>query len=197
MTLSRWFRDYLYIPLGGDRAGHNRTYFNLILVFLVCGLWHGASWNFIIWGAYYGVFLIAERIGLRTLIERLPLVLQHGYLILVVLVGWVPFRSETLAQTTDFLSYMFIYQYGENSAFYTLSRFTNDYVFFTLFAAFLLAMPIKNLIKFDRWRPVNGPDGRNSSVMTALKTAALVALFGLSIIATGASSYSPFIYFRF
>ena len=197
MTLSRWFRDYLYIPLGGDRAGHYRTYFNLTLVFLVCGLWHGASWNFIIWGAYYGVFLIVERLGLRSFIERLPAIVQHSYLILVVLVGWVPFRSETLTQTIEFLSYMFIYQHGEISEFYSVSRFANDYLFFTLFIAFLFAMPLQSKFKIRRWLHATGMELHNGAVMATLKIGSLVSLFVLSIIATGASSYSPFIYFRF
>jgi len=197
MTLSRWFRDYLYIPLGGARAGNFRTYFNLSLVFLICGLWHGASWNFLLWGAYYGVFLIVERIGLRSLIERLPVALQHSYLILVVWIGWVPFRSDSLDQTLNFLSCMFFYQNGSLSAFYSLSRFADNYVIFTLAIAFLLSMPLNKFFSSLQLRQGNDLECGDTNVASSLKIFSLVCLFGLSIIAAGASSYSPFIYFRF
>lgn len=197
MTLSRWFRDYLYIPLGGSHAGHFRTYFNLSLVFLVCGLWHGASWNFLIWGAYYGVFLIIERIGLRSLIERLPRALQHFYLILVVWVGWVPFRSDTLEQTFDFLSYMFIYQNGAISDFYSLSRFIDHYVVFTLVVAFLFSVPLSKYFGARQLGHGRNLVDHNPKIAGSLKMLGLISIFVLSVVATGASSYSPFIYFRF
>jgi alginate O-acetyltransferase complex protein AlgI len=85
MTLSRWFRDYLYIPLGGNRHGATRTYLNLWIVFLATGIWHGAAWTFIIWGAYHGAFLIIERLGLARVLLRLPRLMQHSYLLLVVI----------------------------------------------------------------------------------------------------------------
>ncbi len=106
MTLSRWFRDYLYIPLGGNRAGPARTYFNLGLVFLLCGLWHGASLNFVAWGAYYGALLIVERLGLGVVLERLWQPLRHLYLLVAVILGWVIFRADTLSHAGSFLAAM-------------------------------------------------------------------------------------------
>jgi alginate O-acetyltransferase complex protein AlgI len=96
MSLSAWFRDYVYIPLGGNRASTGRMYFNLVLVFFLCGLWHGASWTFVVWGLYHGGFLVIERIGLADRVRSLALPLRHGYALLVVMVGWVLFRADTL-----------------------------------------------------------------------------------------------------
>ena len=108
ISLSRWFRDYLYIPLGGSRKGAARTYLNLTLVFLLCGFWHGANWTFVAWGAYHGLFLIIERItGLRRVSEnRLP-GLRRPFTLLVVMCGWVIFRSGDLDQAGHFFTAMF------------------------------------------------------------------------------------------
>ena len=102
ISLSTWLRDYLYFPLGGSRGSSFRTYFNLILVFLLCGLWHGASWMFVIWGLYHGIFLILERLGLANWFERQMLLLRHGYVLLTVIGSWVLFRSETITQSLAF-----------------------------------------------------------------------------------------------
>jgi alginate O-acetyltransferase complex protein AlgI len=100
ISLSRWFRDYLYIPLGGNRLGGTRTYINLVLVFALCGLWHGAAWAFILWGLYHGSLLVIERIGFSSLLLRLPVPLQHCYTFLLVVVGWVLFRRKFLLSRT-------------------------------------------------------------------------------------------------
>src|SRR5690606_27206096 len=91
MTLSRWFRDYVYIPLGGNRLSLARTYINLLAVFVLTGFWHGASWNFLIWGLIHGLFLILERLSLATWLSRRAKALSHIYVGLVVLTGWVFF----------------------------------------------------------------------------------------------------------
>ncbi len=96
ITLSTWFRDYLYIPLGGSRQGAVKTYRNLVVVFLLCGLWHGASWNFVVWGAMHGVFLALERRVLKRVLQSVPRLFCHVYTLLVVLVAWVFFRVERL-----------------------------------------------------------------------------------------------------
>lgn len=93
MTLGNWMKDYLYIPLGGNRAGH--TYRNLMIVFLFSGLWHGASWNFVLWGAFHGTFLVIERIGFERFLKKIPSVIQTFYAFMAVMAGWVLFRTET------------------------------------------------------------------------------------------------------
>jgi len=103
MTLSRWFRDYLYVPLGGNRHGTVRIYANLAAVFLLCGLWHGAAWNFVAWGAWHGLFLVLERAGLLAWRSR---VLRHVYLLLVVIFGWVLFRADGLGHAAAYMTAM-------------------------------------------------------------------------------------------
>ncbi|MHC4201080.1 MAG: MBOAT family O-acyltransferase, partial [Planctomycetota bacterium] len=106
ISLSTWFRDFLYVPLGGSRRTPARTHVNLVAVFLLCGLWHGASWTFAIWGLYHGVFLVAERTRFGRWIGSLPAPAGHLYTLLVVLAGWVIFRAETASQAAAFLAAM-------------------------------------------------------------------------------------------
>src|SRR5581483_3835693 len=89
MSLSNWFRDYLYVPLGGNRVSPARVYGNLVAVFFLCSLWHGASWTFVIWGLFHGAFLVLERVGVARVVRRWWPPLRHVYLLLVVMVGWV------------------------------------------------------------------------------------------------------------
>lgn len=107
MSLSSWFRDYVYIPLGGNRVGPWRTYANLALVFLLCGLWHGAAWTFIIWGAWHGVLLVLERAGFGRVLARMPSLLGQGYTLLMVMIGWVFFRAADLPTAWKMLQLMF------------------------------------------------------------------------------------------
>lgn len=107
ISLSSWLRDYVYIPLGGSRVPTYRIYANLITVFFLCGLWHGANMTFVIWGLYNGLFLILERLFLGDLLARVPKLITHLYAILVVLIGWVFFRADSLSQAFEYLSVMF------------------------------------------------------------------------------------------
>ena len=106
ISLSNWFRDYLYIPLGGNQRGRARGYANLVIVFLLCGLWHGASWPFVVWGIWHGLFLVAERAGLDTLLARLG-PLRHLYALAAVMGGWVLFRCETFTHALDYYAALF------------------------------------------------------------------------------------------
>lgn len=107
ISLSSWLRDYVYIPLGGSRVPTYRIYVNLITVFFLCGLWHGANMTFVIWGLYNGLFLILERLFLSDLLARVPKLITHLYAIFVVLIGWVFFRADSLSQAFEYLSVMF------------------------------------------------------------------------------------------
>lgn len=107
ISLSTWLRDYIYIPCGGSRQGSNKTYRNLLLVFLLCGIWHGANFTFIIWGLWHGLFICLERMGLSNILEKLPKILRHCYLLLVVLLGWVFFRAENLSYALNYLTALF------------------------------------------------------------------------------------------
>lgn len=106
MSLSSWFRDYVYIPLGGNRGSRSRTMFNLLATFLLTGLWHGAAWNFIGWGLFHGGFLLLERAGLGERLARANAVLATGYTLLVVMVGWVLFRADDIGHATHYLQSM-------------------------------------------------------------------------------------------
>lgn len=191
MTLSRWFRDYVYIPLGGNRCGKLRTYGNLFLVFLLCGLWHGASWNFILWGAYYGAFLVLERLGLQALLARVPRLFTHAYLLLIVIVGWVPFRAETTDQAWTFLKFMFSSGTGDAALMFPMERFIDSYVVFTLALALIFSMPVGSWLRHRLTASNHFTLGRFGY------TGFVASIFLLSVAAAGAASYSPFIYFRF
>jgi alginate O-acetyltransferase complex protein AlgI len=103
ISLSTWIREYLYIPLGGNRVAPWRMYLNLCVCFLASGLWHGAAWTYVAWGAYHGLFLVLDRLFLLRLLDRMPRVLANGIALLIVMVGWAVFRAGSLTQAGEFL----------------------------------------------------------------------------------------------
>lgn len=191
ISLSSWFRDYLYIPLGGNKKGPLRTYLNLLVVFFLCGLWHGASWVFVIWGLWHGAFLVLERMGLQKIISRVPQVARHVYVIVVVLIGWVFFRSDDLAQATQYLWAMAGQQ--TNTTYYA-ALYLNGEVGLSLVLATLLCSPVYSWVadKIDRAIA----EGRNRG-WQVLHQLALLLVFALSLITLVNNAYNPFIYFRF
>lgn len=196
MSLSRWFRDYLYIPLGGNRLGPIKTYRNLMIVFLLCGLWHGAAWTFVLWGAYHGLLLIVERLGWENLLRKTPRVLQHGYTLLAVVVGWVLFRASSLDQAGLILSKMFLLQHTSDAA---VAEVLTGEETVVLVAGILLSVPLAQR-GLRRWiaLPLLRPWPRDlpAYAYSLGMAAALSALVASSLkILSGA--YSPFIYFRF
>ncbi len=190
MSLSRWFRDYLYIPLGGSRHGALRTHANLLAVFLLCGLWHGAAWNFVAWGLFHGVFLVAERGRLGRLLHRLPRIAQHLYLVVVVMVGWVFFRAEDLQSALDYLAAMAGLSARANDGYVLLYLDIETVV--ALVAGSVLA--VAPGLSPDAERVVHAGRGR---IVAAGRDVAVVALLLLSLVYVSAQSYNPFIYFRF
>ncbi|WP_436398714.1 MBOAT family O-acyltransferase [Roseobacter sp. S98] len=185
MTLSRWFRDYLYIPLGGNRKGAARTYMNLLLVFLATGLWHGAAWTFVAWGLWHGMFLILERLGLARILGALPRAVNHAYLLVVVITGWVLFRAGSFEQALEFYYSMFLFRSGPEAVFHPLTRYLDAYAI----AVAAVAIPVS--VGLRPWLERRFPLGIMASEVR------FWALFGLAILSVGAASYSPFIYFRF
>jgi alginate O-acetyltransferase complex protein AlgI len=199
MTLSSWFRDYLYIPLGGNRVPKWRVYLNLLIVFFLCGLWHGAMWTFVIWGLFHGAFLIIERIGLRKWLER-RLILRHVYALLVVMVGWVFFRSNTFPAAIEFLTRM-VFLGDNSSAFFTLTQCVNRTLVIALVAGALGSMPLAAWMgaAIDH-AGTTARGGRLWLVdLTAgvAELAAMIAIFLASTALSAAGTYNPFIYFRF
>ena len=183
ISLSSWFRDYLYIPLGGNRKGALRTYCNMFTVFLLCGLWHGASWNFVVWGVYHGLGLVAERAGLGALVKRLPRPFANAYLMLFVIVGWVFFRAPDLGYACNYLGTMF----GGSAA--AFRSFAPSLEFITLDRLFVLIVGI--VVSY----PVFEPIVRRVSEPVRLAVGTL--FFAATYVIAMTSAYSPFIYFRF
>lgn len=196
ISLSNWFRDYLYIPLGGNRGSETRTYANLVIVFFLCGLWHGASWTFVVWGLYHGAFLVFERLGLGSRLASWPRPLRHVYTLLVVMVGWVLFRSDTLPQTGSVIAAMFGFASGATSPISATSYLSPGLVLAVL-AGIIGSAPIPLL-----W--TRALAGRLGAVSTAPRMLAsvvegawIMAILVISLVQVAADTYSPFIYFRF
>ena len=203
MSLSTWFRDYVYVPLGGNRVSAVRTYVNLMIVFLLCGLWHGAAWTFVLWGGYHGLFLIVERtaVGKKT-IARMPILMARMYVLIVVLFGWVLFRSNTLAQASSVASTMlgFPVRTASGEQYKGIPLTLYDVMGYEPMAAILLAL----VIGLGLHRPIlNGLFGIAAAIripptaVEAGKATAMVTAFVLSLVYLAGSTFNPFIYFRF
>ncbi|THD62708.1 MBOAT family protein [Phenylobacterium sp.] len=201
MSLSSWFRDYVYIPLGGNRRGRARTVLNLLIVFLLTGLWHGAAWKFVIWGLYHGAFLMLERVGLGRLLDRAPRPLRHLYAVLAVAIGWVIFRADDLPQAVRYLGAMT--RPAPVAADPALAILLNAQTLAALAAGTLLAAPLlpalMSRLKAPRAEPPR-PDlpGRlETRSVHALPVPLLAAGLALSVAVLAGSSLNPFLYFRF
>jgi alginate O-acetyltransferase complex protein AlgI len=193
ISLSTWFRDYLYVPLGGNRVSPARTYVNLVTVFFLCGLWHGASWNFVIWGLFHGTFLVIERLVSRrrvraraadTPVRQLAL---HAYTLIVVMAGWVFFRAETLPGAIAYLRALAGLSLAMPTPF-TVQWYLTPELWLALAAGVIGSMP---------WIPALARDREPSWTFGFASTAALVALLAACVMQMAARTYNPFIYFRF
>jgi alginate O-acetyltransferase complex protein AlgI len=194
ISLSSWFRDYVYVPLGGNRLSPAKTYRNLVAVFFLCGLWHGANWTFVFWGLFHGLFLVVERLGLGAAIRRLWAPLRHVYLLAVVMVGWVFFREDTLTGALGFLKAMTGLASPQPTPFLPGWYLTPEVVL-ALSIGVIGSLPIGPWVTARRDRPARWV------VVDWGLAAASVAVTGLiligSIVQIAARTYNPFIYFRF
>ncbi|MFO7611662.1 MAG: MBOAT family O-acyltransferase [Clostridia bacterium] len=191
ISLSSFFRDYVYIPLGGNRRFMFR---NLLIVWFLTGLWHGASWNFVIWGLYYFIFIAAEKLFLGKIFEKIPAVFSRIYLLIVVLVGWVFFYHTNMAEAIRFIGVMF-----GNAASFTNSEvsliFRGNLVFIVV--AVIAATPIVRKA-FAVLKDYFGSDTRMPTLMEGVfKPALNIFILVMSIIFLVGQSYNPFLYFRF
>lgn len=200
ISLSSWFRDYLYIPLGGNKKGEQRTYMNLLIVFCLCGLWHGASWTFLVWGLFHGVFLILERTRFGSVLERLPVPVRHVYTLMVVMAGWVFFRTESMGEAMQFFSAL-VGQSAATGDAHALSQYLDIKVAFLLIVAVVLATPLSAKINAALMGVAHNRDlefaGPKAAVYSLGNVMVLVALFLLVLTAIASNAYNPFIYFRF
>ena len=199
ITLSSWFRDYLYIPMGGNRRSPARVYFNLLTVFFLCGLWHGATWSFVVWGLFHGTFLILERVGLGRWLEKVG-PLRHLYVLVTVMVGWVFFNARDLPHALSYLSVMAGLRHGSGVE-YHLSLYLNPAVVLALAAGIIGSTPVVPLIR-RAWEKVASIENETGSVLVELfghgaSVASLALIFVGCAMMSAHGSYSPFIYYRF
>ena len=185
MTLGAWFREYLYIPLGGNRKGVVRQIFNLFIVWFLTGLWHGAGWNFILWGLYYFVLLVLEKFVLRGVLERLPAIVQHLYALFFVVVGWVIFACDDMGLLGSYLKALFGVGVPAGNA---LALYEWDiqapFLVILLIAATTIPVRIAKQLTREEQRP-------------PLLMVYTVVLLVLSLAFLVSGSYNPFLYFRF
>ena len=202
MSLSSWFRDYVYIPLGGNRCGRWKTVRNLLIVFFLTGLWHGAAWRFVLWGLYHGAFLMFERFGLGRLLERAPRALRHAYAILVVMVGWVVFRADNVPHALHYLAAMagLGSLYAPEAGLWLL---LDAQVLAALIFGSILAVPalpaLLSRLRAPRAEAPYGdlPPRLDTRGVHALPIPILAVGFVASIAILVGSTLNPFLYFRF
>jgi alginate O-acetyltransferase complex protein AlgI len=190
ITLGAWMRNYLYIPLGGNRVNKARLYFNLWLVFLASGFWHGASWNFIIWGAYHGLFLVLERGFLLNVYKHVPRFFKILLTFLLVLIGWVFFRIESFDGAVSFIEKLFSFK----GTWLDEKLFSNETItIFSIGLLFAFFTSVKIGEKIQNWFYAK----EHSFGSTMLLTLLSIILFTLSLASITGSGFNPFIYFRF
>ena len=186
ITLSRWFRDYVYIQLGGNRHGIFRTLLNLVLVFFLCGLWHGAAYTFVVWGLLHGTLLMIERLGRHCTNWRPPAIIGWVYAMFVIMLAWVFFRADSLRQATSYIADLLApTRLTVPPALY--ATLTTDKICLSVLAGIIAVTPFRPLVRFVNGRYFFGP---------VLSVASLVVAV-LAIVMMAAKGFSPFIYFRF
>ncbi len=197
ISLSNWMREYLYIPLGGNRRGEFRTYLNLWIVFLLSGLWHGANWTFVIWGAFHGTFLVAERLYQQRASARLlPIVARRAVTFFIILLSWVFFRADSLHQAAGYLTALF--GGGSGSRAPLLVEVLNNRASFVLLVALLLSLTPRSPNGVWSYFRTDRKERTELSSFAVLGISGLaLAGFLASVLALTNSTFHPFIYFRF
>ena len=194
ISLGSFFRDYVYIPLGGSRRGLGRTILNLFVVWALTGLWHGASWNFVLWGLYFFVFIALERLFLNKVFAKLPGFVSHIYLLVVVYFGWILFRFKNMALIGVVLKGMFC-QNGNPWTTFEANTTLLNYIFFLLIAVIAVTPVVHNI-----GRAVSTASGRSAvwfRVNSVLQVALPLGLLLISTMSLVGNSYNPFLYFQF
>lgn len=187
ITLSTWFKEYLYIPLGGNRYGLARQALNLLIVWSLTGFWHGAGWNFVMWGLYYFVILFIEKLFLLKALDKLPKLFRHVYALLLIVIGWVIFASDDVSVLLPYLGSMF----GANGAIGSMDVYT------LLTKAALLVICCIASTELPKKLFLSAAGAMNEKAAFTLKSVLMIALLALSMILLIGDSYNPFLYFRF
>lgn len=190
ISLGTWFREYVYIPLGGNRKGKSRQIANLLIVWALTGIWHGASWNFMAWGLYFGVILILEKTFLRKALERVPKVFRHLYAIVLIVIGWAIFAFDDFSNVVIYIGKMFgngAVGLVDDRALYVCSSYG---ILILILIVACTEFPKKFAIALCRVC-------KNEVLFTILQNVFLIAVFLLSVAYIVDASYNPFLYFRF
>jgi alginate O-acetyltransferase complex protein AlgI len=181
ISLSSWFRDYVYIPLGGSRKGQGRTACNLLIVWMLTGFWHGAGWNFLLWGLYYGLLLLLEKFVLRSLLDRVPQFFRWLYTILLVMIGWVFFASSDLSASIGFLHGLF-----------SLSPTSNSAALWGWVPLLCIGAVAATPVFSGLWKKWEG-----TSIAAVVETVLCLLAMVFAVASLVSGSYNPFLYFRF
>ena len=187
ITLSTWFKEYLYIPLGGNRRGLARQALNLLIVWSLTGFWHGAGWNFVMWGLYYFVILFIEKLFLLKALDKLPKFFRHVYALLLIVIGWVIFASDDVSVLLPYFGSMF----GANGAVGGMDVYT------LLTKAALLVICCIASTELPKKLFLSATGAMNEKAAFTIKSVLTIALLALSMILLIGDSYNPFLYFRF
>ena len=188
ISLSSWFRDYVYIPLGGNRVSKSRHIFNLMVVWFLTGLWHGAAWNFVAWGLYYGIILIIEKYILSPVLDKLPSFVRHIYSIVLVVIGWVLFFSPSLGGAARYLGMMFgagAHGVADRESLYLLTTNLVLWIILIIGSTPLTDVRYQHMLRQKKW---------NTTLLNGIVYA---VLFILCIAYLVTETYNPFLYFRF
>ena len=191
ISLSSWFRDYVYIPLGGNRCSTGRHIFNLLVVWFLTGLWHGANWTFVLWGLYYGLLLLMEKYPLRGILPKVPKAIRRVLTLVLVILGWVLFRSDSIAKAELYLCAMFGGSgFASRQAVYYLREYWPEFL-----CCVLAALPLKRVLEGKLLAETAKPGVRCAARIAAMAFAALVFSLGYMKLVYG--GFNPFIYFQF
>lgn len=188
ISLSSWFRDYVYIPLGGNRVSKIKHIRSLLIVWFLTGLWHGAAWNFVAWGLYYGVILIIEKYLLSPVLDRLPDVVRHIYSIVLVVIGWVLFFSSSFGQAADYIRVMFgagAHGFADRESMYLLTSNLILWLILIFGSTPLVHFRYEHMLRSKKWNT------------TIINSVVYAALFIVCIAYLVTETYNPFLYFRF
>ena len=188
ISLSSWFRDYVYIPLGGNRVSKIKHIRNLLIVWFLTGLWHGAAWNFVAWGLYYGVILIIEKYLLSPVLDRLPDVVRHIYSIVLVVIGWVLFFSSSFGQAAAYIRVMFgagAHGFADRESMYLLTSNLILWLILIFGSTPLVHFRYEHMLRSKKWNT------------TIINSVVYAALFIVCIAYLVTETYNPFLYFRF
>jgi alginate O-acetyltransferase complex protein AlgI len=195
ISLSTWFRDFLYIPLGGSKGSKVKTMRNLLIVFFCTGFWHGASWNFVVWGMFHGSFLLIERAGFGKVLLKMWKPFRIMYAVFVVMIGWVFFRADTFGAAQDYLRSMFSFSPKGAQVFlreYLDTKTICLLIFATLYSLRIFRWAIELFRKLFGSKEI-----LFQAIFSTVKLVMSLALFFIAILYLSGSTYNPFIYFRF